>query len=63
MLPSRSEGSPYVLLEAMALAVPVVATAVGGVAELLGSGSRGTLVPAGDPAALAALDRRAPAVP
>ena len=53
VLPSRSEGAPYVLLEAMALAVPVVATAVGGVAELLGSGSQGALVPAGDPAALA----------
>src|SRR5204863_1257122 len=34
VLPSHSEGSPNVLLEAMAAEVPVVATAVGGVPEI-----------------------------
>jgi glycosyltransferase involved in cell wall biosynthesis len=37
----------------MAAGRPVVATAVGGTADLLGDGARGRLVPAGDPAALA----------
>ncbi len=54
VLPSRGEGSPYALLEAMALGVPVVAAEVGGVAEMLGGGTCGALVPAGDRAALGA---------
>ena len=54
VLPSRREGSPYLLLEAMALAVPIVAAAVGGVGEMLGEGRDGLLVPAGDREALAA---------
>ncbi|MBF4461886.1 MULTISPECIES: glycosyltransferase [unclassified Rathayibacter] len=41
---SRWEGTPLVMLEAMARRRPVVATAVGGVGELLGGG-RGTLLP------------------
>lgn len=53
VLSSRGEGSPFVLLEALALGVPVVATAVGGVAEMLGSGAESELVSPGDPAALA----------
>jgi glycosyltransferase involved in cell wall biosynthesis len=49
---SRTEGTPVVLLEAMAAGVPIVATAVGGVPDLLGSGEA-MLVPPDDPAALA----------
>jgi glycosyltransferase involved in cell wall biosynthesis len=50
---SRTEGVPQVLVEALAYGLPVVATAVGGVPELLDGGRAGMLVPAGDVAALA----------
>jgi glycosyltransferase involved in cell wall biosynthesis len=53
VLPSHSEGSPNVVLEAMAAGVPIVATAVGGVPEMISHDQSGLLVPAGDPAALA----------
>ena len=43
VLPSRSEVAPLVILEAMALQTPVIATAVGGVAELLEHGRSGLL--------------------
>lgn len=52
-LPSHSEGSPLVLLEAMAAGVPVVATAVGGVPEVATDGETALLVPPHDPSAFA----------
>jgi glycosyltransferase involved in cell wall biosynthesis len=54
VLPSRSEGLPNALLEAMAAGVPVVATEVGGTAELVQHDRIGWLVPPGDATALAA---------
>jgi glycosyltransferase involved in cell wall biosynthesis len=53
-LPSRAEGLPMVVLEAMMQARPVVATPAGGTAELVADGETGLLVPVGDAGALAA---------
>jgi colanic acid/amylovoran biosynthesis glycosyltransferase len=52
-LPSLGEGVPVVLMEAMAMAVPVVATRVGGVPELIEDGVSGRLVSPGSSTALA----------
>ena len=52
-LSSRNEGTPVALIEALAAAKPVVATTVGGVADVVDDGVTGLLVPAGDAAALA----------
>jgi glycosyltransferase involved in cell wall biosynthesis len=49
-LTSNNEGTPVSIIEAMAAGVPVVATAVGGVPDLLEAGALGTLVPPGDAA-------------
>jgi glycosyltransferase involved in cell wall biosynthesis len=54
VLSSHSEGSPNVLLEAMASRVPVVATSVGGVPEMVENEKSALLVPAKDTTALAA---------
>ncbi len=51
-MPSRHEGLPYTLLEAMALERPVLASRVGGLAEVLADGETAVLVEQGKPAAL-----------
>jgi glycosyltransferase involved in cell wall biosynthesis len=53
VLPSLSEALGLALLEAGALGVPVVATAVGGIPEVVEDGVTGILVPPGQPAAVA----------
>jgi glycosyltransferase involved in cell wall biosynthesis len=53
VVPSDSEGFPNVILEYMALSVPVVATDVGGNTELIQQGDNGLLVPPNNAVALA----------
>ncbi|HEY8166445.1 MAG TPA: glycosyltransferase [Gemmatimonadaceae bacterium] len=53
VLPSLSEGLSNTLLESMAAGVPVVATRVGGTAEVVQDLENGLLVPPGDPSSLA----------
>lgn len=53
VLPSSSEGLPLVILEAMAAGKPVIATSVGGVAEIVSHEETGLLVPVDDVSALA----------
>jgi len=52
-LPSLWEGLPNAMLEAMAAGLPVAATSVGGVPEVVRPGENGILVPVADPSALA----------
>ena len=58
-LPSRFEGLPSAVIEAMAAGVPIVATNGGGVAELIEDGVSGWVVPPASPAALASAIRDA----
>jgi glycosyltransferase involved in cell wall biosynthesis len=52
IVPSRAESLPYIVLEAAAAGVPMIATQVGGIPEIFGPDA-GALVAPGDPAALA----------
>ncbi len=52
LLPSLSEGIPWVVLEAMALGKPVLATRVGAVTDVMVDGETGRLIAPGDPAVL-----------
>jgi starch synthase (maltosyl-transferring) len=58
VLPSRWEGMPNVVLEAMAVGKPVIAANVEGVSDLVDDGATGWLAPPNDPSALAAAIRR-----
>jgi glycosyltransferase involved in cell wall biosynthesis len=53
VLPSAWENFPHTVVEALAVGCPVIATAVGGVPEVVVDGENGLLVPPRDPAALA----------
>ncbi len=52
VVPSRAESLPYIVLEAAAAAMPIIATRVGGIGEIFGT-EASQLIPAGDVAALA----------
>jgi glycosyltransferase involved in cell wall biosynthesis len=53
LMPSLHEGLPYTLLETMALGTPIVASRVGGLAEVLHDRVTALLVPPNDPASIA----------
>ncbi|MDO9528060.1 MAG: glycosyltransferase family 4 protein [Syntrophales bacterium] len=57
-LPSLNEGMGRVLVEAMALGKPIVASDIGGIPDLVVDGENGYLIPVGDVDALAAMIRR-----
>jgi glycosyltransferase involved in cell wall biosynthesis len=58
VLPSAWENLPHAAVEALAVGAPVIATAVGGVPEVVVDGMNGILVPPNDPAAFAAAMRQ-----
>jgi len=58
LLTSAWENLPHTLLEALAVGTPVIATAVGGVPEVVRDGENGLLVPPGDVEAIAAAIER-----
>jgi glycosyltransferase involved in cell wall biosynthesis len=58
ILSSSWENFPHTVVEALAVGTPVIATATGGVAEVVRDGENGLLVPSGDAAALADAVRR-----
>jgi glycosyltransferase involved in cell wall biosynthesis len=51
--PSRLDATPYAIIEALATGLPVVASRIYGIPELVEDGVSGLLVPAGAPGALA----------
>ena len=53
LMPSLEEGIPNVVVEAMAIGLPVISTDCGGVTELIADGEEGWLVPTRDPGAMA----------
>ena len=57
VLSSSWENFPHAIVEALAVGTPVVATAVGGVPEIVEDGQNGLLVPSGDAQGLAAAIR------
>lgn len=58
IMPSLHEGLPYTLLEAMALGVPIIASRVGGLAEVISDRGTGLLIEPGDAVALGDAIRR-----
>jgi glycosyltransferase involved in cell wall biosynthesis len=58
VLSSSWENFPHTVVEALAVGTPVLATSVGGVAEVVHDGENGLLVPAGDADAFAGIVRR-----
>lgn len=60
VIPSRSEGLPTVMIEAMLMGVPLISTAVGAVPDVIEDGATALMVPPNDEAALArAIERLA----
>jgi glycosyltransferase involved in cell wall biosynthesis len=62
VVPSLAESLPYIVLEAVAAGIPVIATRVGGISEIFGP-TESSLIPAGDADALAAAMRKVLADP
>jgi len=63
ILPSRSEGMPNVVLESMSFELPVIASRVSGVVDIINDTVDGILIPSEDPQALAHAMKRIIAEP